>query len=218
MATIQARAEPSIRLENLDWPTYESLLGRLEGQNVRLTYDRGSLTLKSPSAEHERYAYLLGRLVDIVTEELNIPMEGLRTLTCRREDLACGLEPDCCFYIANEPRVRGKPELDFRVDPPPDLAIEVDISNSFSQKLPIYAALGVPEAWRFDGEELEVHLLQPDGRYVMGSVSSTFPQVALGELRGFLNEAGKMDGTTWSKTVRAWVREGTLRAALPRFS
>lgn len=210
MATIQRTAESGLRFDRVRWATYEMLLADLEGQNVRLTYEQGSLTLMSPSAEHERYAYLLGRLVDILTEEWNIPMEGLRTLTCRRVDLACGLEPDCCFYIANEPRIRGKAELDLTVDPPPDLAIEIDISNSSSQKMPIYAALGVPEVWRFDGERLEVYRFQSEGRYECGSASSIFPQVSMCELGRFLSEAAEVDGTTWAKSVRAWVRAGML--------
>jgi Uma2 family endonuclease len=196
-----------ILLENVRWETYEMLLEDLDESHVRLTYDRGSLEIMSPSSAHERYAYLFERLIDALAEELEISLDGLRTTTCRRVDLERGLEPDACFYIANERLVRGKARIDFSVDPPPDLAIEMDISRSSLGRLGIYASLGVPEVWRFDGETLQVFHLDDDGRYVESASSRAFPQLPMAEFVGFIHQAGPMDKTAWIKGYRAWVRE-----------
>ena len=119
----------------------------------------------SPSSMHERYNCLFRRMIETLTEELAIPIKGAGSTTFKREDLERGLEPDSCFYLANERRIRGKRELDLTIDPPPDLAIEIDITSSSLDRQGIYAALGVPEIWRFDGESLRVYQLQPDGTY-----------------------------------------------------
>ena len=104
--------------------------------------------------------YFLGRIIDILAEELEIPYDAGGSTTHKREDLAKGLEPDQCYYIRNEPLIRGRMELDLTHDPPPDLAIEIDISRSSVTRLGIYAALGVPEVWRYDGEALQVQFVE----------------------------------------------------------
>jgi Uma2 family endonuclease len=136
-----------------------------ENDGLRMTYDRGRLEIMSPSPRHEGFAHILGRLTDAWTEELNIPILGLRTMTCKREDIERGFEPDNCYYVRNEPRMWDKTDVDFLVDPPPDLALEIEITRGLVGKMAIYESFGVPELWQFDGRKLQVVELAEDGHY-----------------------------------------------------
>jgi Uma2 family endonuclease len=193
-------------LRGVGWHTYESLLNGLGDRRVRLTYDRGDLELMSPSYRHETFGRLLGRMIDTLTLELNLPMKGGGSTTFRRADLDRGLEPDECYYLANQPRVQGKEEIDLTVDPPPDLAIEVDITRSSLDRMGIYAALGVPELWRFDGESLQVYGLQADGTYALRPSSLSFPFLPMSDVVRFLIRGEAMDETPWVRSFRDWIR------------
>src|SRR5438128_480376 len=125
----QSSAEQRFLLHDVPWPTYELFLREFGSRPIRLTYDRGDLEMMSPSGPHERSKYLIGRLIDVWTEELNIAVCGLGSTTWRKQYLKRGLEPDTCYYIQNEARVRGK-AIDLDVDPPPDLAVEIEVSRS----------------------------------------------------------------------------------------
>jgi Uma2 family endonuclease len=117
------------------------------------------------------------------------------------------LEPDNCYWIAHEPRVRGKRKIDLQMDPPPDLAVEIDIARSSLDRLGIYAALGVPEIWRFDGRTLTFHLLGPDGRYEARTYSRAFPQLTTAVVARFVALEGKMDQNAIIRKLRLWVRQ-----------
>jgi Uma2 family endonuclease len=199
-------------LFNIGWEGYEAMLKILGDRPIRTTYDRGNLELMSPSRAHEEAKYLLGCVIDTVTEELHIPRRGAGSTTWRREDLDRGLEPDACFYLANAERVRGK-ALDLSIDPPPDLAIEVDITRSSLDRMGVYAKLGVPEIWRYDGESLRIYLLQADGNYAESETSRSLPFLLPGEVARFLEQAGPMDHSEWGRQFRQWVR-GELTARL----
>jgi Uma2 family endonuclease len=207
MATIQqAPAEQRFLLRNVSWRTYEAFLAELGDRPVRLTYDQGNLELMSPSRDHEKCKSLLGRMVEILTEELNVAIESGGSTTLRREMLDRGLEPDECYYIQHESLIRGRREIDLTIDPPPDLAIEIDITKSSLNRMGIYAALRVPEVWRFDGAILTVYALGGDGQYSPCDRSPTFPFLPLGEVARFLALRDTMDETTWARSFRAWVR------------
>jgi Uma2 family endonuclease len=142
----------------------------------------------------------------VLTEECGLSLRGFGDMTCDREDLERGIEPDECFYIVNEPLVREKEELDLTVDPPPDLAVEIEITRSTRGRMGIYAALRVPEVWRFDGESLTVHRLTPEGVYEVVERSAYFPSLPLSELAGFLKMRTEMDENSLVREFRAWVR------------
>ena len=145
-----------VLLKNISWQTYRSLIKDFEQQPaMRLTYDRGLLEIRMPLDPHETYKKLLGRFVEALTEELGIETRSLGSRTCTREDLARGLEPDQCYYIQNESAVWNKEQIDLRQDPPPDLVIEIDITSSSINRLDIYADIGVPEVWRYDGHSFD---------------------------------------------------------------
>jgi Uma2 family endonuclease len=202
------RREPASRivLPGVSWRTYLSLLDDIGGRHLRLTYDGKDLEIMAPLRSHEVYGRLLAKMVDTLALELNIPISSGGSTTLRRDDMKKGLEPDQCFYIANEAKMRGKLTYDPAVDPPPDLAIEIDITRSSLDRQEIYAALGVPEIWRFDGQTLKVFELQPGKTYAERDSSPGFPTLPLGEVVRFLRLIEAMDETSWLRMFRDWVR------------
>jgi Uma2 family endonuclease len=178
-----------------------------ENGNLRMTYDHGELEIMSPSPLHEGIAALLGTLIDIWTMELNIGRKSCRTMTIRRAKLKRGFEPDNCYYVQNEPRVWDKTELDFKVDPPPDLAIEVETSRSAVRKMKIYAAFGIPELWRFTGRELQVYELSAEGTYIPRETSICFPHFPIARAQEILLQLGSVREVALIRSFRDWVRE-----------
>lgn len=193
-------------LRNADWSTYVGMLSALGERPVRLTYDRGRLELMTLSLGHERISHLLAKFVDVLADEMDLPLLGAGSTTFKREDLDRGLVPDQCIYLENEQRVREKDEIDLLVDPPPDLAIEVDVTRGSVNRLGIYAAFGVPEVWRFDGKQLIVYRLK-ETTYETQDASSQFPNIPLAELTRFLERRTEMDETRLIRAFRQWVRE-----------
>ncbi|MBV8556152.1 MAG: Uma2 family endonuclease [Planctomycetaceae bacterium] len=193
-------------LYDIGWEGYQTLLRVVGERPVRVTYDRGNVELMTTSPIHEIYKHLLGRMVDTIGEELDIPMFGQGSTTINREDVDRGLEPDECYYIANAGRVADRSQLNLETDPPPDLAIEIEITRNVLDRLGIYAALGVPEVWRFDGEALRVLLLGADGTYSPSESSAAFPFLPMKEMTRFLREYDRNNDTRWGREFRTWVR------------
>jgi Uma2 family endonuclease len=203
---------PGVVLQGISWETYQALVRELECQpGQRLTYDGGTLEIAMPLPPHERYKKYLARLVEVVTEELGLEVASLGSCTWSRRDLLKGLEPDECYYIQREAAVRGKMQIDLTVDPPPDLAIEVDITCPSVQRLPIYAALGVPEVWRFDGVQITLlKLIQesPESGYLAIDASVALPICRRDAVQHWLTQAQTMAETSWVKAIRHWARSG----------
>jgi Uma2 family endonuclease len=198
-----------LRLSNVDWRTYSRLVRAFaERPGTRLTYDRGELEIMSPLLEHDDDGRFLGDLVFVLTEELGLPLKRGGSTTLRRRLRRRGIEADECFWIANAHRMAGRRRLNLRTDPPPDLAIEVDVSRSSLDRLAIYAALGVPEVWRLDGDTLTFHVLDAGGAYVSAAVSRSFPLVAPADLLGFLQQARQAgDENAVVRQFRGWIRQ-----------
>jgi Uma2 family endonuclease len=205
MATVENQTAGHVVLYNIAWSTYEALVADNGNPGTRFTYDRGKLEIMSPSEEHERCKRLIGRMIETMTEELGIPIRSVSATTWKNALKEQGVEADECYYVASEPRVRGRKKVDLSVDPPPDLAIEVEITSDWIDKLPIYAGLGVPEIWRYDGQTLRVELLQPDGTYAAQTQSREFPFLPLAEIPRFLDQRDATDETTWIRSFREWV-------------
>lgn len=196
-----------ILLQGITWNTFEALIQDLESQpSKRLTYDNGLLEIWMPLPSHETFKRWLGRIVEIMTEEMDCEIRSLSSSTWRRPDLAKGVEADECYYIQNEPLVRGRMDIDLTVDPPPDLVIEIDMTSLSLPRLPIYQALVVPEVWRFDGERL-VFLRWVEGEYDEIEQSVVLPFATAAELMSLLQQAQKMGETSWARSVRQWIRE-----------
>ena len=204
--TLRPQNPDRVLLKNISWHTYQALLEDVERQpSVRLTYDQGQLEIKVPLRPHESAKKLIGRFIEVLTEELNIEICSLGSLTCSREDLARGLEPDQCYYIQHEFAIRELDDIDLTRDPPPDLAIEIDITYSSLNRLSIYEALGVPEVWRYDGKRLTIYHLE-NQKYQVSESSPTFPQIPIKDLVRFLELRKTMGETSLIRLFREWVR------------
>ncbi|MCT7958645.1 Uma2 family endonuclease [Laspinema palackyanum] len=195
-------------ITDVSWPMYEQLLEEYaEKPGVRINYSQGVLEVMVPLPEHEDDKIIISNLVEVLLEELDIEFRNLASTTFKSEKMQQGLEADSCFYIENEAAIRGKKRIDLTVDPPPDLAIEIDITAR--TRFNNYEALGVGELWRFDGTRLEINVLQ-GGKYVQVSESPHFPGLPLGEVIPQYLEQSKVEGRNKAiKAFRAWVRGRT---------
>ncbi len=179
MVTLQLRqliVQPGqrIQLQGIDWAEFEAILDELGDRRAsRIAYFNDVLEIRMPLPEHEVDNELIGDLVKILLEELDMDSECFGSTTFKRQTMSAGIEPDQCFYIENASRMVGKMRLDLSIDPPPDLAIEVDVTSKTG--LDAYEALGVPELWRFEASVLRISRLQ-NGAYQDALVSRHFPQ------------------------------------------
>ncbi|MGB3311238.1 MAG: Uma2 family endonuclease [Nodosilinea sp.] len=207
MTALLTAPRSQVVLQGVSWATYQGLIRDLESApGKRLTYDQGTLEIMVPLPPHEGYKKLLGRLVEVTTEETETEIRSLGSTTWSREDLSKGLEPDQCYYIQHEQVVRGKDDIDLTVDPPPDLAIEVDNTSSSLNRMAIYAALGVPEVWRFDGISLTIYALTNE-EYQSQDASTVLPLLRQEDVQRFLQTSQTMGETSWVKAFRQWIRE-----------
>ena len=207
MATVLSPPEQRVILHNVRWETYERLLADLQDSSApRLTYDRGTLEIMSPSSEHERYNRTIAQVVEELAVEMEIDLDNLGSTTFRREDLDRGFEPDSCFYIQNAVRVRGKKRIDLTVDPPPDLVVEVDITSPSLDKFSIFAQVGVSEVWRYDGNKFTIFGLIA-GDYQERDTSIAFPSISSVDVTDFIKESESMTRPEWMRKLRVWARE-----------
>jgi Uma2 family endonuclease len=179
MVTLQLRqlvVQPGqrIMLQDVDWAEFEAILEELgDRRTSRIAYFGNLLEIRMPLPKHEKAKVLIGDMVKILLEELDIDSEGFGSSTFKRAKMATGIEPDDCFYIEHAVQMVGKDRVDLAIDPPPDLAIEVDVTSTTG--LDAYQALGVPELWRFEEGRLRISLLQ-NGVYQDAEASAHFPQ------------------------------------------
>lgn len=192
-------------LHDVSWETYESLLKDFENKSSpRLAFDRGVLEIMSPYSEHEICNRTLASIVEIVLEEFDIDFEHTGSTTFKREVLKRGFEPDSSFYIQNVERIRNKKRIDLAIDPPPDLVIEVDLTNDSLDKFPLFAALGVPEVWRYE-DGLEMLVLER-GRYVQRPASIVIPPLSAKFVSELLESSQIMKRPAWLRQTRARIR------------
>jgi Uma2 family endonuclease len=211
---IRAKLEPQrFVLSGIGWDRYEKILEAVDGFNVRVTYDRGEVELMSPLPIHEAVKVWFGQFVTVLAMELDIPFKSMGSTTIRRRDVDRGLEPDDCYYFANAMNVRDWAALDLQRDPPPDLAIEVDITSSSLSRMGIYAALKVPEVWRFDGEDLRAYSLGDGGSYQETATSLSLPYLPLTEILQLLEQGLREQGDDRQR-LRA-MKEWSTRRAIP---
>ena len=171
-----------------------------------MTYDRGELEIMSPSPLHEGIAALLGRLIDIWTLELKIPLRGCRMMTIRRSVLEGGFEPDNCYYVQHEPQMWNKMKINFKIDPPPDLAIEVEVTRKLLNKTAIYAAFRVPELWCWNGDRLKILELTKEGEYVARETSVCFPTFPIAKVEEIVRQVGAAHETDVISSFQDWIR------------
>ena len=207
--------EQRVVVHELDWNRYRKIADAMGDAHVRLTYNEGSLEFMTLSHGHERCSNLIGRFIEALTEELDLPIQSGGSTTLNREDLDRAAEPDQCFYIDNEPLVRGKDEIDLAIDPPPDLVVEVDITRSSRARMKIYSAMRIPEVWRYDGAVLRVLQLEDAGEYLEVAESRFFPGISPLKVSEFLSQRTQMDANRLVRGFRQWVREALLSRQRP---
>ncbi|MBC1236620.1 Uma2 family endonuclease [Nostoc sp. 2RC] len=200
-------AEQRTVLYNISWETFEALLRDTgEDRGSRFAYDCGTLEIMTPLFEHENPKSNFGNFIIALAEELNIEVRSAGSTTLKQRIAKKGIEPDTCYYIQNEAAIRGKQKLNLETDPLPDLAIEIDITSSSVNKFDIYAALGVPELWRYNGQYLKFYQLV-QGQYVESKFSIAFPVVSVSDISRFIEQSKSMGEITLLKSFRAWLRE-----------
>jgi Uma2 family endonuclease len=193
-------------LRDVTWEEFERILEDLgEHRAARVAYDRGILEIMSPLPEHESDKETISDLVKALLEEFDIEFLTLGSTTFKNKAMAQGIEPDQCFYIQNEAKVRGKKRLDLAIDPPPDLALEIDLTSRTHTG--IYAKLGVPELWRFEKGRLQINVLQ-DGEYIDVTESRIFPGLPLKEtIEQYAIQIVQNGRNRTIRQFRSWVRE-----------
>jgi Uma2 family endonuclease len=192
-------------LKNISWQMYENILEELgERRATKINYFQEILEIMTPLPEHEDDKVIIGDLVKALLEKLDIEARSLASTTFKSESMKTGVEADDCFYIQNEAAIRGKKRIDLTIDPPPDLALEIDITSR--TRLDNYEALGVPELWRYDGESLEINVLE-NGKYVKSNISRNFPSLPLVDVIHQYVEESRIKGRNATiKAFRTWVR------------
>jgi len=197
-----------IVIPGLTWEQYVAITDALPDRpGIRTAFDGENLELMTTSSERERVKRILNSLIEIMRLEFNIDLLGGGITTFRSEALKRGLEPDECYWIAHVKDVIGLDRWEAGVHPPPDLAIEVDISSKSISRQPIYAKLGVPEIWRYDGQSLTALTLNEDGTYSPIEKSRSFPFLTVAHLQPFV-EASKVESeSTVVRNFLDWLRE-----------
>jgi len=207
IATTSSLAEQRTLLENISWSTFETLLKEIGNRRgYRIAYDNGMLEIMSPLYEHENPKIQSDRFIFILAEELGIEIKSAGSMTLKQEQAKKGIEPDNCYYIQSEPAVRGRQELDLETAPPPDLAIEIDITSSSLNKLAIYSALHIPELWIYNGRVLKFYQLV-EREYIERDFSIAFSFLSVGKMLYFLEQSKTLGEIALLKSFRSWVRE-----------
>lgn len=193
-----------VLLENVTWKELETIIAELgEHRAARIAYDRGILEIISPLAEHQFDKEIISDLVKALLEQLNIEFRCLGSTTFKNQFMEQGIEPDQCFYIQNEAVIRGKKRLDLTIDPPPDLALEIDITSR--THLNIYEGLKVPEVWRFENGILQINILE-NGVYMESKSSLNFPNLPLiAVIPQYLENSRTIGRNATLKAFRNWL-------------
>lgn len=200
-------AEHLVLLHPVSWETFNQLLAELGDQrNKRLAYYQGTLEIMSPLGKHENSNRFIESLISVIADELNLNIKKFGSLTLNSQQQ--GVEPDSCYYIKNEFRVRSQQNIDLEIDPPPDLVLEVDMTSGSLNKLPIYANFRVPEFWQYDGEKLTVFLLEEaSNTYQEVNQSKLFPFLDFKQIPQLIQHSLEIGETATLKQFRQWVRE-----------
>jgi len=193
-------------LPHISWQTYERILEDVGESHCRMNYFAGELEFMTLSLEHESYGEWIGRLIFFLALTMKVPIKSGGSTTLKESIQHVGLEPDRCFWIKHASSMRGKKKWNAKTDPSPDLAVEIDITSSWLDRLAIYAALKVPEIWRFDGETLKVLILGANGKYRQKSKSVAFPRLPMDRFAEFVARLDSADETVLIEEYTQWLR------------
>lgn len=194
-----------------DWGRYLAISGALnDWAGVRLAFLDGELTLLGTSQRHEWLAECLGMLVSVVAARCGISCEPAGHATLRRKDRGAGVEGDKTFFLGrNADAMLGVKNLDLDVHPPPDLAIEVELTHPADKVMIIYGRLGIPEVWRLDVDSrtLRIWALGDSGGYSEASRSPSLRVIEPADILAQLTLAEEIGFSRWSVQLHDWVRD-----------
>ncbi len=198
--------EQRIGIQGVSYKFYKQFCDEIGEQPIRLSYNEGCLEIMITKSPHEFFKKMLAKLVEATIFEMGVPVRSGGAMTFQRDDLEKGFEPDECWWIANESAVRKITDVDFTKNPPPDLAIEVEMSHSLAKRIAIYAAMGIAEVWRFNGQRLRFCVLSADRTYLESGHSQSFPFLRPDDLLPYLNLPDDTDETTRLRSYVNWLR------------
>lgn len=189
------------------WEEYEDLLEEMgAGYSARISYDHGKLEIHMPLPIHDFIKICLSDLIRAIADALEIDLNGFGSTTFKYKGWLEGVEPDSCYYLSNDPRILGIRRFDPNVPPPPpDIAIEVDVTSESLDRFPIYQQLGVPEIWRCDEQQFQFYYLTESG-YVEASTSRAFPILTKQVLAQFLERCAAEGQSAALREFRAWLK------------
>ena len=207
IATVRRRSE-RITLNDVSWEKFEGLLKMIgDASCTRFAYDNGTLEIMNPSPEHEHYKEVIGDAVKDIADELALDYESYGSTTWRKQAVMAGVEPDNCFYFQNEKVVRGRTDIDIAGgDPPPDLALEIDLTSKSLNRFPIYARLGIPEIWCYDDGALKIYHLR-DSKYEESATSLALPQLPVQDIPRLIDANRAAGRRSIRQAIRAWVAD-----------
>ena len=200
--TLESPTDAAVVLDGVDWETYVRLSDS-DRAGLRITYDRGRMEIMPPpSMGHGKRTFLLARLVERYMEAAGVEYVGADVITLRREELLRGCEGDQMYFVRATPPPPEAEQWDAAIHEAPDLVIEVDMTSRSINKEPIYAALGVAEILRLDGDVLRLRVLDNAGEnYDDADESSLLPGLPVAELAGHVAMASRV---RQPDILRAW--------------
>ncbi|MEH1781560.1 MAG: Uma2 family endonuclease [Nostoc sp.] len=192
-------------LQDISWQQLENILAEMgERRAARISYSHGWLEIMVPLPEHEKDKEYIGELVRVLLDKLQIDFEPFGSTTLKNEQTRQAVEPDTSFYIQNQAAIIGKNRIDLNIDPPPDLAIEIDITSR--TRFDNYEILGVPELWRHTQQGLEIFVLK-EGKYIKSESSPNFPNIPVVELvNEYVQQCLTIGRSQAMRNFRDWVK------------
>lgn len=207
LATVKTLPNSAItKIYDVSWEDYENLITKTEEFPAhRIWFDAGKLSIMSPQPNHEKPKTLFHSIGRYLSEELNLDLEDLGSTTFKSEFKKKGAEPDVCFYVENAKFIIGLDNFDTSIAPPPDVVIEIDVTNDSWDKFQIYASFGVKEIWRYDGISVKFYQLIGE-KYDEISNSLSFPILPAAVLTKFILRTKNEGQTSILRDFRNWIK------------
>ena len=208
-ADLSANGEQHFVMGRVTWDAYLKISEALEDQpGLRLIYCDGRLAFVGKSRRHEWLSECLGHLVMGIAAQLGVPCEPAGEATYRLHEKGAGLEGDRTFHFgANALAMRGGENYNFSTDPPPDLAIEVEVSHPADDAIIAWGRAGVPEVWRFDvaSSTCSFWRRRDQGNYEAISRSECLPQISTDDVVELVQKARAIGVAPCLAQIPHWV-------------
>lgn len=218
MATVATPVQQDhwVVFHDVPWQIYTGLLKARGQGRIRLTYYHGVLEIMTLSKLHEILSEVLGGFVKVIAKEYGQEVQSVGSMTMHLEELQAGGEADKSYYIRHEEVVRERDKYDPAIDPPPDLVVEIDLSSSSSRRMLVFAELGIPELWHYDGDRLVIKSLGDDGKYHLIEQSLSFSGLSAADVQRFLDRRGTIGEIALDEELAKWVRTTRKRSRRPK--